>query len=357
MNVNNAISSVIKGSSNIAKILFNSAVVWKKITGELPDGYRLCDYLESTGTQYIDTGYIPNSKTRAEVDLQVIDWTTMRANFFGSGDTANSARFNIGMNTAKTKFQWNIADKYLDSIADRTTKRIIIKMDAKNHKLTIDDFEYTNNNPNYSLIDNNTFSFWLFAANGAFKSYMKIFGCRLYDDDISIQDLIPCLDSNDIPCMYDKISKQTFYNQGTGEFKYAINVLYLQLKDFVDGFTSSSTGVVAYNSTYPRAISSPLVLFEKGKTYKLTSNLSATKTDDGVRFRLYGTDDTYKMSLGASQITTNAYATFEALDDLGKSNFYVAKDILITPKQDFKARIMYIDKNYISEFKIEEVVE
>lgn len=61
------------------------------------------------------------------------------------------------------------------------------------------------------------------------------------------------------------------------------------------------------------------------------------------------------MSLGASQITTNAYATFEALDDSGKANFYVAKEILITPKQDFKTRIMYIDKNYINEFKIEEI--
>ena len=95
-------------------------------------------------------------------------------------------------------------------------------------------------------------------------------------------------------------------------------------------------------------------MLEKGKTYKITSNLSATKTDDGVRFRIYGTDDTYKMSLGASQIETNAYATFEALDYAGKANFYVAKDILITPKQDFKVRIMYIDSNYISKFKIEE---
>ena len=60
------------------------------------------------------------------------------------------------------------------------------------------------------------------------------------------------------------------------------------------------------------------------------------------------------MSLGASQITTNAYATFEALDYAGKANFYVAKEILITPKQDFKARIMYIDSNYVSKFKIEE---
>ena len=30
-------------------------------------------------------------------------------------------------------------------------------------------------------------------------------------------------------------------------------------------------------------------------------------------------------------------------------------DVKITPKQDFEARTMYIDSNYISEFKIEEV--
>ena len=96
-------------------------------------------------------------------------------------------------------------------------------------------------------------------------------------------------------------------------------------------------------------------MFEEGKTYKITTNLSATKSNDGVRFRIYGTDDTYKQSIGDTQITTNSYATCEALDDVCKANFYVAKDILITPKQDFKARIMYIYKNYISEFKIEEI--
>ena len=69
---------------------------------------------------------------------------------------------------------------------------------------------------------------------------------------------------------------------------------------------------------------------------------------------IYLIPDADKMSLGASQITTNAYATFEALDYAGKANFYVAKEILITPKQDFKARIMYIDSNYVSKFKMEE---
>ena len=100
-----------------------------------------------------------------------------------------------------------------------------------------------------------------------------------------------------------------------------------------------------------------MVLFEKGKTYKLTTDLSATKTDDGVRFRIYGTDDTYKMSLGASQITTNSYATFEALDDAG--NWYGMKEIIFTPKEKTHYLRMetQISKTYPPNFYLEKVEE
>ena len=35
-----------------------------------------------------------------------------------------------------------------------------------------------------------------------------------------VLNLIPCLDSDNKPCMYDTVSKKTFYNNGTGEFLY-----------------------------------------------------------------------------------------------------------------------------------------
>ena len=35
--------------------------------GALPSGYTQLEYIESTGTQYIDTGIVPNSTTTAEV--------------------------------------------------------------------------------------------------------------------------------------------------------------------------------------------------------------------------------------------------------------------------------------------------
>lgn len=157
-----------------------------------------------------------------------------------------------------------------------------------------------------------------------------------------------------------EIKKVKFNNNSLSRLLFNNIVIFesyqgLQLKNFVDGFVNGTTGDVVYNSNYPRAISSPLVLFEKGKIYKITSDLSATRTDDGVRFRIYDVDDGFKMGIGASQINTNVYATFEALDTAGNSNFYIAKDVKITPKQDFKCRIMHIDKNYISDFKLEEI--
>ena len=38
----------------------------------LPDGYTECEYLESTGTQYIDTGYYSNSETRTILEFSYI---------------------------------------------------------------------------------------------------------------------------------------------------------------------------------------------------------------------------------------------------------------------------------------------
>ena len=50
------------------------------------------------------------------------------------------------------------------------------------------------------------------------------------------RDLVPVLDADGIPCMYDKVSKQCFRNSGTGTFGYRIktadnNVAPLSLRD------------------------------------------------------------------------------------------------------------------------------
>lgn len=39
-----------------------------------------------------------------------------------------------------------------------------------------------------------------------------------FEDGKYVLDLYPCLDTNSVACMHDKVSKQYYYNQGTGTF-------------------------------------------------------------------------------------------------------------------------------------------
>lgn len=43
---------------------------------------------------------------------------------------------------------------------------------------------------------------------------------KLYKDNVLKNHLVPCLDEVGSPCMYDLVTKTTFYNAGTGEFSY-----------------------------------------------------------------------------------------------------------------------------------------
>lgn len=44
---------------------------------------------------------------------------------------------------------------------------------------------------------------------------------RLYSyTDGDAQQLVPCLDADGVPCLYDLISKTAFYNQGSGSFTW-----------------------------------------------------------------------------------------------------------------------------------------
>ena len=89
--------------------------------------------------------------------------------------------------------------------------------------VSIDGNTTTNNNPPVGTA--NTKNIILF-NRGAGTYYekrdigMRCYYFRIYDNDNLIRYFIPALDPNGKPCMWDVVTKQPFYNQGTGEFTY-----------------------------------------------------------------------------------------------------------------------------------------
>ena len=68
------------------------------------------------------------------------------------------------------------------------------------------------------------FVIWVLAKTSQDESLWRwslyVYGFKIYEGTTLIQDYVPVLDSNDRPCLFDKVSKTCFYNQGTGEFLY-----------------------------------------------------------------------------------------------------------------------------------------
>ena len=49
----------------------------------------------------------------------------------------------------------------------------------------------------------------------------RIYSLMLASAGVTCRSFIPVLDRNNIPCMYDEVTKMLFYNAGTGDFNYA----------------------------------------------------------------------------------------------------------------------------------------
>ena len=181
--------------------------------GELPTGYRLCNYLESTGTQTINTGLTPVYGD----EINLIAYRT--------SDT-NSILYASGTLTVTGSAKGVLYCRYFTSTNKDATeiRQENFPFDAQYHHIMISkDGFYSDGNFVKKLPGERAEAGTLIIFRGT-TSFGKIRIKRFYitRDGAYTLNLIPALDRNGTPCMYDTVSKQTFYNAGTGEFLYEL---------------------------------------------------------------------------------------------------------------------------------------
>lgn len=192
-------------------------IIFDKII--LPEGYTRCEYLESTGTQYIDTKMVQTFNAGWELKANII--FSDNTGIIGGFNNNNNSRFGAVM------FRWEYKDIMCDILSSVTcgikewsnsfSIKNIYSHDKRgtyiNNELV---YSYETTNANSTGVSTKIFSgFNIFTRNAKGKIYYA----KLFDNESNIiWNGIPCLDTNGTPCMYDTVSGQTFYNQGTGEF-------------------------------------------------------------------------------------------------------------------------------------------
>ena len=182
----------------------------------LPDDFTPVSFLQSSGTQYIDTGRKLTQDSDITIDFSIVGGINRSAGIFGSRESASKNnltlvldmdarflvdfseyrqhRFITAASLERTKIQINKAGVWVNDI-------------LKTSWSDVADFETPTNGLIFDIGNNN----W--TGN---KAVMRLYS---YTDG-DAQRLVPCLDANGVPCLYDLIGKTALYNQGAGSFTW-----------------------------------------------------------------------------------------------------------------------------------------
>ena len=220
--------------------------------------YTQLEYIEKNGfTQYINTGLIPQPEWTYEFDFER---TGKFSYLCGSDISWDSGAFNISIDLSSSGGvsgvglrTLNFGKIYVSSnLTPKINERLIIKKTPNQFIIGTNTYNINIGNikAEYPLV--------IFTTNRNGQPQIAeawVQQYRLYRFSIKnaneelIMNLLPCLDKNGTPCMYDTISKQAFYNQGTGEFLYKEKSLF-NTANLQIGYAISASGVVNANKNF-----------------------------------------------------------------------------------------------------------
>lgn len=173
------------------------------------------EYIESTGTQYIDTGFKPLVNDEFEISYMITGTTGSYNSVFGTRVNVASNAFMFGYTSSGSYIQ--IGNQNIGSLNKGYSQNVkhTIKLESGNLYVdnVLDRSITVNQNTVHDLL------LFTLNSNGTPSEFGK---CRIYNFTIKragvkVLDLIPANKDN-ILCIYDTVSKTFFYNQGTGDF-------------------------------------------------------------------------------------------------------------------------------------------
>ena len=182
------------------------------------------EYIESTGTQYINTKVKLNSNSSVELDYQLTQASQTRKGLFGNLTSGMSARFGSLLSPSNQYLEhgYGAANVYWQQGMPDTDRHVLKQV--KN----VVYFDGTLIN----TFDNATFSITDDAPLGNFNytnytpALAKYYRSKWWDNDTLVRDYIPAIDENGVGFMFDRVTHSCFLNAGTGDFKYSPKELY-----------------------------------------------------------------------------------------------------------------------------------
>ena len=207
---------------------------------QLPSGYQRVEYIESTGTQYIDTDYVPKTNTKVELDLSFngdykdFQSYTGTPNFLGVNESDGRTAFTLQYDVANNNnlLAWFNKNYQIDG---QSIERVYITNELRTNRntLTIENGNISYGNSNQAISSkgsNNVHTMYLFGANDLynnlnpnFVSYnMRVYEMKIYENNVLIKNYVPCInETTNKAGLYETVDRTFYGNNGTGDFNYS----------------------------------------------------------------------------------------------------------------------------------------
>lgn len=182
----------------------------------LPTGYTQVQYLESTGTQYIDTGFNPSDNSRVLITVSDVSKASY---LFGARDPYTDAikqgfgAYATSATTIRSDYFTGTVTETVDSMIGKETidkNGNVLKAYGK----TITNTAVSSRTvpcPLYLMALNNN-------GTAAVFSSIKVYSCQIYDNGVLVRDFVPCKNASGTGGMYDLVNSKFYTNAGTGTF-------------------------------------------------------------------------------------------------------------------------------------------
>ena len=205
----------IKRTSGTANLTFTKV---QFTPADVVPTYTEIDHIKSGAYQYIDTGYVPNSNTKVEVEfMQLANNTTTASVVVG----LESPKFLIATDKTKSALRcgFGSADKYTTRKYNYLNNRYNMVLDKG--KVYIDGVEQTDIDMSNQEAFTATSTLWLFADNGYPQTNVRFNGnlymVKIWNGDELVRDFVPAKrDYDGVRGLLDKVNN-VFYTSCTSD--------------------------------------------------------------------------------------------------------------------------------------------
>ena len=194
----------------------------------LPDGYTQLEYLQSDGTQWINTEHILQGSDTVELKAEYarkgsLNYSTA---YFCGSDITYQKGYSIAEDTKARGIREVFGDvmTYSD-LRPRVGTKFIVVSSISLLRVVLGEniIDFSKEAQTYTPLD---WPLYLFTTNRNGTAFDGAFIGKIYYAKITNSqgemtlNYIPCLDANGVPCMFDLVSRKSFYNIGTGSFTW-----------------------------------------------------------------------------------------------------------------------------------------